>query len=561
MASNVEMVRRLSAVLLVVAVLGTACDQSAVPEVIDAPAGTTSTPEPTDGTLVAPRSSTELVPSSSLPGLPESRVLTGTWVKTTFPEDRFVQDIIVAEGTFAGLLEHRSGRFRVLEVDEDGNWNAATGWIRPSMESLERIDWTELVVIDGGYVAIGFGRLEKEGDEDLYVEPRNVPVFALVDRETGDYELSIDLDRPDRGYLVDSTEFGDTLIAVGGSATAEQSWGPGIWKSVDGLVWEPVAAPSNVQEVIVNLESVAASADRVVAVGRNNFGGDPPWVLWSEDGAEWHAGLLPMVDSGEQMRLHGVAHDGSEFLIVGSTAQPGGGRAAIWRSQEGVSWERQEPLPSVFGTGEFDVNAVWGGAGVIVVSGSAMHRASSLYCYDDLDSCRKPFTALWVRLDEAWRRIVPPTDGRASYTVAAGGERFVATGSSSVSVWVPGSDGSELYASPLDTAPPATELPLVGLDQIIETDTVYAYPLHTGCFGMQVLGELNGNWWLYLEGSGGPTSPAWPVYTDDSFIPGTQIVYGTLELVAADRIEYSIPGLGVVAVYEPAPDYQERGCY
>ena len=123
-------------------------------------------------------------------------------------------------------------------------------------------------------------------------------------------------------------------------------------------------------------------------------------------------------------------------------------------------------------------------------------------------------------------------------------------------MWLPGAGDTQFYAEPFDTSPPHSELPLVRLDQVMKPDVTYAYPIRMGCWDMNVLGEFNGVWWLLTEGPDRP-APEWPVYTNENAAPPSQVVYGTAELVAADRIEYSISGIGVVAVYQPAPpDYQ-----
>ena len=484
----------------------------------------------------------------------------GGWVETAFPDNHAVVDVVVSGDSFAALLT-TGRRFRVLEVDEDGAWVETTRWVRAPKEGFEFVQWTDLAVIEGGYAVSGHGRLDpRRGELD------SLPIFALIDVETGEHQLVIDHDRPDGGWVGDSIWFGDKLIGVGEAGTDEQPWGPGIWISSDGLVREAVPAPAEVQDVIFDLNGVAASAEMVVAVGRNNYGDTPPWVLWSPDGIEWHADLLPAVEAGEENRLFGVAYDGNEFVIIGSAGRRSeSSREVRWQSEDGLAWQREDPLPSVFGDGEFRINGVWGGNGIVMLSGTSMHRSSPLYCYDDLDACRQPFTALWLRADGAWHRIVPPTEGRASYTIATDGERLITTTWSgnvgAVWVWLPGRGESELYADPFDTSPPATALPLVGIDEVIEPNTVYAYPLHTGCFGMSDLAKLNGTRWLQVEGPGWP-APTWPMFTNDHSTPRIQIVYGTIELVAPGRIEYSIPGVGAVAAYEPAPpDYQPRGCW
>jgi hypothetical protein len=91
------------------------------------------------------------------------------------------------------------------------------------------------------------------------------------------------------------------------------------------------------------MSSIAASADRYVAVGRD--GTDPGWngAIWtSSDGVVWQRLSLPSSFGGP---IRGVIHDRLGFIAWGSDGSPPT-RAAVWDSPDGSVWERAPDIPS-----------------------------------------------------------------------------------------------------------------------------------------------------------------------------------------------------------------------
>jgi hypothetical protein len=125
-------------------------------------------------------------------------------------------------------------------------------------------------------------------------------------------------------------------------------------------------------------------------------------------------------------------------------------------------------------------------------------------------------------------------------------------------VWLGSADLSDLPVLPPIEAPPTDELPpLVGYEGTLEPGVVYRYPLGIHC-GMEILGAFNGRHWWRVDGgadvetgAGDPIPDEWP--------QAGEALLGTVELVEPDRIEYSLPDIGVVAVYE-ARDQRPPGC-
>lgn len=509
-------------------------------------------------TVGAAESATSTVgtPSASATATVPEPIPVGEWAETVFDEDQFIVDFVpTADGRLLGLLCERTGRFRVIELGADGDWAELTDWVAPSTVGFNYVGWSSLTVFDGYYVVAGSGQLPTDGPHVTHV-----PAFARIDIATGATTVELEKDNPNNWIVSDVTVFGDKLVAVGEAPNGSNDWGPGIWVSNDGLMWERSETPHEVAGVIIQLGTVVEWGGLAVSVGQNNWDTDPPYVLWSTDGVDWEADVLPGVAADERVRLSGVVHDGSEFVIVGTSVQVG---EAIWRSSDGLSWVRDETQPAVFGDGEVNTDGVWGSNGTVLVSGDGRHRQAIQYCVDDPSTCRQSFTALWLRSGSTWQRLIPPSD-RWTYTVAVINQRIVTTGrvedAGAVWVWTPAADDLLPIGPPFDTSPPVSDLPELRRDPVIEKGAEYVVPLSEACHGMSYLGYVNGVHWL-LEGERMQFSDEWPVLVDDYGDGPFRTVFGTIELVSPEQIEYTVDGFGVVAVYVPAPeDYEPYGC-
>ncbi len=108
------------------------------------------------------------------------------------------------------------------------------------------------------------------------------------------------------------------------------------------------------------------------------------------------------------------------------------------------------------------------------------------------------------------------------------------------------------------SSPVGEPLPVTDGGQL-EGGVTYAYLLLLHC-GIDYLGQFNGLHWYRDQNRGSPAPETgageappqhWPVDGES--------VIGFVELVAADRIEYSIPPAEVIAEYEPS-DRTPPGC-
>lgn len=522
-------------------------------------AGDGETPEPSsaaqDDESVVPKTSSDSLDTSS------TSVVVENWRLHPLEDDVFAADVEVDGAGLVALMIDRDHRFELVRSDRPAEWQEITGWMDPGLDGLDSVEWFDAAVVDGDYLVTGTGRRDIGSDEKV-----NVPISVVVDGDSLDMEVTVDQDRVVDGWIADSVWFGDVLVGVGSAGIAGQAWGPGLWTLDTDRVWREVPAPAEIVSTLFDLVSVAASPDIVVAVGRNNESLQSPWVLWSTNGSTWQAAPLPEAEDSFEVRLTGVAYDGTDFTILGVAASLGGPfRAVTWRSDDGIDWTIETVPESAFGDGETDITAVGGGDGVVLAAGRGVSKASPLYCYDNIDTCQQPFTAIWVFSNGEWRRMNAPDGQQRAGQILATPTRVITTGrvSDGGATWEwPNTDRSSWpYADPFDTSPPVTDLPIAGFDAELEPGVEYASPLDVGCLGMDVLGRIGDTTWILAERLVAPQSD-WPIKasTGDT-VPASAVVFGTIELTAPDEIAYAIPGLGIVATYEPAQaDYEMVGC-
>ncbi|HKY46523.1 MAG TPA: hypothetical protein VJQ79_00950 [Acidimicrobiia bacterium] len=450
------------------------------------------------------------------------------WHTTTLPPGEIVVGFASLGADVVAISVRDQLRFRSWVIGKTG------------AEPLE--DWAEVPVSPAQWVgakslAMSDGRPAVIVNAATDAGPTSLLVTQDAVTSLGDWMVS------------DLAELGETLIAVG--VTSEPSQ-PALRISAGGS-WEEVALPPETG-VLVDLTSVAASDDRVVAVGRLDRAPGPIPVIWSEDGRHWTATTLP----GDNDSPAAVNWSGSEFVVIGqsgaSAAEP------IWQSTTGLHWDRLPSTPEVFGDGGRLHEAI-SGSGPLAVAGPGIARFDPKYCYQDLSSCRQEFLGIWL-YDGTWRRLRPAPE-------MAGGFGAIGTNGQVVAVmdradpvnlfWTVGPlDG--LMAPPFDLSAPDLDLPLAEDGVTLQTGVTYAKPFTANCLGWSQLGQFNGHFWIGDTVTGAPAQIPGLVGGDPGHPELT--VFGTMELVTAERIEYAVPGIGVVAVYEPASDdYEPRACF
>jgi hypothetical protein len=417
--------------------------------------------------------------------------------------------------------------------------------------------------------AVGSGGADEDETGDLQ------PTFALrvvrsTDGRTWESVDATGLDGPADVTGVAAVDGG--LVAVGSRRTAEDpsqgGFRPVAWRSPDGERWTEVALPDAAAGGEGSVQGVAASGGAVVAVGQV---GDAARGWRSGDGgASWDV-VVPSGDVAPRS-LASVAATGDAVVISG-LGDPGpdapGGAQLLHRSADGGRTWRAVAEPPPSGGDMYGSPVSAGGGRFLTVRRSFVDGfADPELCYADIDRCRQGASASLYVSDEAgegWRRVdtsgvaTDPTTGApgelAAVAVTDGGRvvgvRRVAGGTEAWT-WPAGVE-LPVTGEPTD---PATDVELLAEGEAPEPGRRYAQPLYVHC-GMGWL-YLGGQPWQRLDdgpdvetGAGDELPAGWPV--------AQQTIFGFAELVAADRVEYSLADGEVIATYGP-PAEPPPGC-
>lgn len=244
---------------------------------------------------------------------------------------------------------------------------------------------------------------------------------------------------PGAQNMIDVVSGGPGLVAVGivdhayfGFRRSPQEFRPGemgvfapsgredldaaVWTSEDGLTWELVPDPDGAfsgtgdgSSTVAGdeaMEAVAVGAGRIVAVGSAH---EDAAVWVSNDGVSWQR--VPHDDevfggpSGQWM--HDVVYTGERFVAVGTdlngAERRDGGimRGAVWTSEDGSSWSRVEQGAEVFG-GDIDKDNplfIW----TVTSTANGLVAAGMSSCFCDTPPAEMP---LWISQDGLeWERI------------------------------------------------------------------------------------------------------------------------------------------------------------
>lgn len=341
-------------------------------------------------------------------------------------------------------------------------------------------------------------------------------------------------------------------------------------------------------------------------------------AAWSDDLVAWHPVELPdahaddwpwFVNDDEVVYAIAQRYDGPENWFTGR---------AIWRSNDGGQTFTASPLlerpetgalvvargalvalPSVFQDTYRHADAqghavlgdhgawqhqpvdtgTWGDDWVsMYISGtggspdrtyalvSRTTRASVHYCYTDVETCRQRDDALVVTEDgSTWSDVAgfpAPTpsignpmtldtrpDGSVVVLIAAFRDPADRDSEIHVTRWI--GTGPPPQVDRPGYPPPDIPIPLYDHVQPLEVGEERRYVLGLGgCGGM----HLDGRLWEPETPLVDPPPPNWP-YRDERWEDGpTGFVYGRVERLATDVVEFSIEGIGPVATFRPAPE-------
>jgi class 3 adenylate cyclase len=242
-----------------------------------------------------------------------------------------------------------AGGLGIVAVGQDSSrgrldaaaWASRDGiaWSRAAPEALHQPGGQAMTAATGGgpgIVAVGWTGSEGELDAAVWTSRdgsswRRVPG---LDRLGGDGDQV--MNRVAAG--------GPGLIAVGYEEAAGDRDGA-IWTSADGLTWDRVESAETILGGVGNQEvrALATSDDRLVAVGYDDVRGSRDAAAWSSQGGRrWHR--VPHVAGvfggpGEQLMNAVIAH-GPSFVAVGWDTVHTSRDATAWTSADGTEWER-----------------------------------------------------------------------------------------------------------------------------------------------------------------------------------------------------------------------------
>lgn len=228
---------------------------------------------------------------------------------------------------------------------------------------------------------------------------------------------------------------GRVIIAVGYRASGSGDFDAGVWRSVDGEIWQSPPLTSFTEPGNQVARGVAAWRSGFVAVGSDRVDGQSDVAAWTsaDGGLSWtRVDLSGLAGPGDQvMRRVGVV--GSELVAVGFDTETHTSDVAVWMSPNGQTWTRQPVTPAWGGTADQESRALASSGATLVLAGS-----STLSGNRD--------AAIWVRTDGVWSSspsvsLSGPGDQHIDDLIA-GGPGFIATGQdgNSAAIWV-SSDG------------------------------------------------------------------------------------------------------------------------
>ncbi len=173
---------------------------------------------------------------------------------------------------------------------------------------------------------------------------------------------------------------GPGLVVVGYDDDYTLSTDAAVWTSPDGTTWTRVPHDEAVMggQGSLAMYGVVAGGPGLVAVGYDDSDGDADAAVWtSEDGLTWarvpHSETVFGGPSDQKMNSVAVGDDG-QLVAVGVDFGIDDGVAAVWTSTDGVSWTRVARDDEVFGgPGNQSMNdVVTGGPGYVAV-GNEFH--------------------------------------------------------------------------------------------------------------------------------------------------------------------------------------------
>lgn len=481
-------------------------------------------------------------------------------------------------------------------------------------EAPSRGTWVEHVLGTAAADRDLLGASAEGGLSVLVVEePGRVLAFMVRPGEDA-VEVPVDGAAPEYRVVAAMTGGPAGLVALGSDPIPD--FGNFVLTSVDGSGWSEV--PATGLDTPMDVLDLVATPERYVAVGTLRTAEDPagggfvPVILTSPDGLAWSTSQTP---GGREGSIRSVVPTTAGLLAVGIVD----GATVAWRSTDGGStwtvapgvpevdqivisggtllaarsgFEEEEeeeltmhrsvdagtnwePVDTAFTDGFGFASLSSDDTGFTIFTGEAYRDPSSSpeTCYADIDRCGPRSSAedeavlvsddgtSWERLDltglVGFFRPSSLLHTPTGDTVVLG-----TTGDGEWGAWVWAASQGPVPVRPTvrDEEPAYEGPPIVEHGAILEAGRRYAFPLYIHC-GMDYLGQLDGRSWALVDTPTGsaPETGAGDRVPDDWPVVG-QSILGFVTLISEDRIEYSLDGGQVIAVYQPIPDSEIPSC-
>jgi hypothetical protein len=146
-----------------------------------------------------------------------------------------------------------------------------------------------------------------------------------------------------RAHDVNDVSGSSQVLAVAADAHGFVSVGshngkPAVWTTTDGRSWTTIVLPPPAGAPSAQLEQVAISGNRVVALGQGiPPAGDVPFAELSVDGGTtWHQ--VPFSSPGPDAAFTALTAGPGGFTATGQFGAPGQRQVAVWTSANGTVW-------------------------------------------------------------------------------------------------------------------------------------------------------------------------------------------------------------------------------
>ena len=251
-------------------------------------------------------------------------------------------------------------------------------WSSPEFENLQGV-----VAFDGGLLVYGHGSVG--GDSG----PQEAVIWLTADLETWTAR-SFDevVDTAGNASIKEIAANDQGFVAIGDLCCPD---GRAVWQSLDGISWtETRVVGADADPERLQLHGVAAAGPGVVVVGEDH-GSAAAW--FSADGTTW----TPADDLGPGT-VRDVAPFGSGFIAVGRVQDEPGKEsqwdAAVWISEEGLSWARVGETATALTSGDAELGWVVPFDHGVWVLGQVGEHGDRLVCRGD--PCAWSKEASWV---------------------------------------------------------------------------------------------------------------------------------------------------------------------